>query len=58
MDDQYQQTELCEDLAELFGALPKANNATNDKVRLARELILGLIGDKLGKLRELGLEWG
>ena len=57
MANQDQRDELCNDLAELFGALPKTNNARTKKVRLARELILGLIGDKLDRLNELGLEW-
>jgi len=52
-----QREELCRDLAELFGALPKTNGATTDKIRWARELILDLIGDKLDRLHDLGLEW-
>ena len=45
-----QKDQLCRDLAELFGALPKTDDATTDKVRWARELILGLIGYKLDGL--------
>ena len=58
MDNNQDQCEgLCEDLAELFTALPKTNNARSKKIKFARELILDLIGYKLDRLHDLGLEW-
>ena len=57
MTTQDQRNELCEDLAELFGALPKTDKPRTKRLKLARELILGLIGDMLDRLQELGLEW-
>ena len=57
MNTQDQRNELCTDLAELFGALPKTNNPKTKKVKLSRELILDLIGYKLDRSHDLGLEW-
>lgn len=57
MNNQDHRNEFCQDIAELFGALPETNDASTDKVRWERELILDLIGDRLDRLRELGLEW-
>jgi len=54
MDNQDQRDGLCEDLAELFGALPRTNNATTDRTRWARELILDLIRHKLDRR----MSWG
>ena len=50
MDDKDQ---LCKDLGELFTALPQTNDAKTEMVKLARSLILGLIGTKLDRFRDL-----
>jgi hypothetical protein len=57
MDKQDLRDGLCEDLAELISALPPADQATTTRARWARELVLDLIGYKLDKLQDLGLEW-
>ena len=57
MDMENQKDQLCRDLEELFGALPKTNNARTKSVKWARELILDLIGYKLDRLRKLDVEW-
>ena len=54
MDDKDQ---ICKDLAKLFTALPQTNSPKSEVGRSARKLTLSLIGSKLVKLRDLGLEW-
>jgi len=56
MNTQDQRNELCRDLAEQFTALPKPT-APAQRGSNWRELLLDLIGDKLVRLRELGVEW-